>query len=183
MVAETFFSQLDEKGQSIIEFIFMMPVLVGLFVLMYRFNSAIQISIVNQRYMRSHMLGINFNSPVYPQRSLISASFANTGAKTNQFVMGVSEDTWFADDGETVEKHSPQVMKQLIARSKNKMGPDPENEEPERRGNVRIRSTIAMCTQSNVVGGTGKLAIRTPAALKEGFQSNAFYYCGGPIDE
>lgn len=174
---------LDEQGQSIIEFIFMMPVLLGLFTLMYRFNSAIQISIVNQRYQRAHLLSTNFNSPVYPQRTLIHQRFASNEHKTNQFIMGVSENTWSTnEDGEESDGVAV-VMKQMIARSKNKMGPDPENEEPERRGRVRIRSTIAMCTQSNVVGGTGKLAIRTPAALKEGFQSNAFYYCGGPLNE
>ena len=54
---------LKEDGQSIVEFLVSLPLLVGLAVVLIRVNSAIQMSIVNQQYARAQTLNLTYNSP------------------------------------------------------------------------------------------------------------------------
>jgi len=46
----------SERGQSVLEFVFMLPILLGLIVIMVRSNTVIQMSIVNQKYARAQAL-------------------------------------------------------------------------------------------------------------------------------
>ena len=80
-----------ESGQSILEFLLMLPMLVGLVLILVRINTAIQVSIVNQQYARSHALWLNFNSAVYPQLALREGHL--TANNDNQMVIGVSDNT------------------------------------------------------------------------------------------
>jgi len=53
----------NNKGQSLFEFILLLPVLLGFSTILIRINTAIQISIVNQQFTRDQ-LGILINNSV-----------------------------------------------------------------------------------------------------------------------
>ncbi|MEO5970142.1 MAG: hypothetical protein ABIQ95_09460, partial [Bdellovibrionia bacterium] len=53
----------NNEGQSVIEFIFMLPLLIGMSTLLVNINTAIQMGIVNQQYARFQTLFLTFNSP------------------------------------------------------------------------------------------------------------------------
>lgn len=140
----------EESGQSVLEFLFMIPVLIGLVILLIRMNSAIQISIVNQKYARAQTTWLTFNSSVYPRLGFRdpadSKSFVGLGY--NRMEIGVSERPVRDTGGVAV------AQTQLIARDVQKAGPDGGSQsEPESRGNVRIRTMVALCTPTFSVKG------------------------------
>jgi len=79
----------NEEGQSLLEFLLVLPVLLGLVALMTRVNTAIQASLVYQQYARAQTTFLTFNSPVYPSLRL-QASELN-GKNYNQMTIGVSD--------------------------------------------------------------------------------------------
>lgn len=138
-----------ESGQSIVEFLLMLPMLVGLVLILVRVNTAIQISIVNQQYARSHALWLNFNSPVYPQLALREPHL--TAQQDNQMVIGVSDNV-APEDGSNFQ---PVASTSYVARKKGQA--DSTDPESSKRANVRIRDTVTICTQSNVISGKAGL--------------------------
>ena len=171
----------DQSGQSILEFMLMLPMMIGLVLILVRVNSAIQVSIVNQQYARAQAHWLAFNSPNFPQRlkagkpSLLINSFIDK--PSNRMVIGVSENN--ASGGDDAQ-YTPEATTQLVARSKAKAGPDntaPGDDSFTERGTVRIRTTVAMCTQTNVISGiSGKLEALTAGSLGE---HAIFQFCLG----
>lgn len=149
-----------ESGQSIIEFMFLLPMLVGLAVLLVRVNTAIQISIVNQQYARQHVLFLTYSSPVYPRIRIREDSFIERGF--NQMLIGVSEN--LAPEGSYV----PKASTKNIAR-KPKLGSNDVKSEPSERGEVRVRTTVSLCTQPNVInfGSSGGGSLQPILPLKK----------------
>jgi Flp pilus assembly protein TadG len=169
----------NQEGQSIIEFLFMLPLFVGLIVILIRVNTAIQVSLVNQQYARAQALWLTFNSPVYP--SIFSRS-QNLAAKGyNQMLIGV------ADNREDENgNYRPKATVQNVARQKNVGSNDPQTEPPS-RALVRVRTTVTLCTQSEVVktGGTyqpilasNELGVGGTSAMSEDPQQ--FDFCRSP---
>lgn len=146
---------LGERGQSVLEFVFMLPVLLGLIVVMVRSNTVIQMSIVNQKYARAQALWLAFNSPHYPRRS-----FRTPGTAGDQFVqygfnrmvIGMAE-TPVDDTGGKAT-----ASMQTVVRGGVPAPEGPSQSEPIDRAKVRVRTTVALCTQTN--------AIVTPQGLK-----------------
>lgn len=132
----------SESGQSILEFLMILPILMGMVVVLIRINTAIQIAIVNQQYSRAQTLFLTFNSPFYPkvsmQKSLVTRNF-------NQLVIGVSENTT-DNQGDT----SPVASTQVITR-KPTQGADAPQTEPLTRSKVRIRNTVTLCAPTYIV--------------------------------
>jgi hypothetical protein len=143
-----------ESGQSIVEFLLMLPMLVGLVLILLRVNTAIQVSIVDQQYARSHALWLNFNSPVYPQLALREPHL--TAQQDNQMVIGVSDNV-APEDGSNFQ---PVASTSYVARKKGQA--DSSDPESSKRANVRIRDTVTICTQSNVVQGKGGMVPALP---------------------
>src|SRR5690606_10882360 len=79
----------DESGQSVLELLFMLPILVGMAVLLIRINMAIQVSINNQKYARAQTLYLTFNNSVYPVRDL----FGGAAPPFNRMEVGISEES------------------------------------------------------------------------------------------
>jgi hypothetical protein len=138
----------DEHGQSVLEFVFMLPVLLGLIVIMVRSNTVIQMSIVNQKYTRAQALWLTFNSPYYPR-----LSFRKDGSPDDQFVrygfnrmvIGMAEKP-VDDTGGKATASTQTVVRGGVP------APDgPSQSEPVDRAKVRVRTTVALCTQTNVV--------------------------------
>jgi hypothetical protein len=143
----------EEQGQSLLEFLLMLPMMIGLIVIMSRVNSAIQASIVDQQYARMQTLWLTFNSPVYPKLGLQSSEL--NGKNYNQMMIGVS------DNEITSDSNQPVASTTMITRSPasaSGASNDPQ-QEPLTRANVRIRNTVTLCTQANLVGGTPILNI------------------------
>jgi hypothetical protein len=89
-----------EQGQSLLEFLLMLPMMLGLIVIMSRVNTAIQASIVDQQYARMQTLWLTFNSPVYPKLGL-QASELN-GKNYNQMMIGVSDNEITSDSNQPI---------------------------------------------------------------------------------
>ncbi|OFZ19708.1 MAG: hypothetical protein A2X94_16775 [Bdellovibrionales bacterium GWB1_55_8] len=168
--------QAGEKGQSLLEFLLLLPVLLGLVSMMVKANTAIQVSIVNQQYARAQALFLTYNSPVFPQNRLRQESL--TGRGYNQMVIGVSADK--VEDAST-----PVATVQQVAR-KGVQGNENSAEEPELRAAVRVRTNVVLCTQQNVLAdgkailrlGGGDFEAVSTYALNEG---STFQPCRSPL--
>lgn len=171
-----------ESGQSILEFLLMLPMMVGLVLILLRVNQAIQVSIVNQQYSRMHALWLNFNSPVYPQLALKEPHL--TTQLDNQMVIGVS-DNIAPTDG---TRFQPVASTSYVARKRGIS--DQDDQSVTKRANVRIRDTVTICTQSNVVVGKSGLVPVLPMdpvalTLKGNFNltesPTQFQFCGSNL--
>jgi len=134
-------SGLDEKGQSLLEFLFMLPLMIGLIVIMVRVNSAIQVSIVNQKYSRSMALSLAQNSPYYPRKELQADNFIQSGY--NRMVIGVADKPISDTDNRAEATTQLVVRDQVIAG-----GEGAAQAEPVERALVRVRTTVSLCTHT-----------------------------------
>jgi len=130
----------NEKGQSVLELILMLPAMVILTMLMIKINTVIQVSIVNQKYSRSHALALALNSPYFPGMHLRTNDLINIGF--NQMIIGVAAT-------EVVGGAPPDAMKVNITR-RGVEGSEDKVTPPE-RSNIRVRGTVSLCTQQNVL--------------------------------
>jgi hypothetical protein len=58
--------QMDCRGQGVVEFLFVLPVILLMSMFLVRTNTVIQMSIVNQKYARAQNLFLTYNSAEYP---------------------------------------------------------------------------------------------------------------------
>src|SRR4051812_28584394 len=101
----------QEEGQSIIEFLLMLPMILALTFILFRVNSAIQVSIVNQQYSRAQILFLTYNNPYYPELDK-QQNMRQSG--NNQMVVGVSDKLAVGS-----AKFHPDATVQLITRNAN----------------------------------------------------------------
>src|SRR4051812_29710869 len=87
----------SESGQSVLEFLLVLPLLLTIILLLMRVNTVINMGIVNQKYARAQVFFIAENSPEYPARVGVVSNLANSGM--NQLIVGVSESHPADDDG------------------------------------------------------------------------------------
>jgi hypothetical protein len=179
----------NDEGQSVLEFLLMLPMMVGLVVILVRINTAIQISIVDQQYARAQTLTLAYNNPVFPLLRLREPHLTAIGY--NQMVLGVSDNPANNDEGH----YTPKAATFYIARTKGK--PSGEDQaQPNERALVRIRNTVTLCTQPNVMakgGGpapilelknAGSEASPVYVAVNNyqlGENPKQFDYCGSPM--
>ncbi|HTL12454.1 MAG TPA: hypothetical protein VL588_08210 [Bdellovibrionota bacterium] len=139
-----------DAGQSLVEFLIMLPIVVSLATLMVRVNTVIQVSIVNQRYARAQALFLAYNSPYYPELRLRKRM---RDLDSNELILGVSnKNAPLADSGQEYEPDP--VIIPIVSRGK-PVGDD-QSPEPTQRGRVRVRSTVTLCTQVNVIQQNGE---------------------------
>lgn len=136
----------NESGQSVVEFLIVLPILLGLSVLLIRVNTAIQVSIVNQQYARAQTHFLTFNSSVYPSLRLRKFNMHANGF--NQMMIGVSDKA--IPEGQDTAPPEATVIQ--ISNSKEYKGSDENQLEPEQRSRIRVRTTVTLCTQTEVVG-------------------------------
>lgn len=161
-----------------------LPLMAGFFLILLRVNMAMQVSIVNQQYARSQALFLAYNSAVYPELRLQNSSLNEK--RYNQMIIGVSDNTPPDDTG---GKYQPRATTQNITQKK-VGGSEEAHQEPERRAAVRIRNTVTLCTQTNVIdeGGSYKPVIELtgdPRSLRVAGNSKLnertlFDYCHHP---
>ncbi len=164
----------SQAGQSLLEFVLLLPALLGLCVIMIRTNTAIQRAIVDQQYARQQALFLTIHSPIYPNRRLIMGSFIRTN-KSNQMVIGLSENI-----ANTTSNYVAQASTEYIAR-KPGLGSDEPQKEPLERAKIRIRSTVTLCTQSNsLADGTVIMPTSRPYTLSS---KSKFAFCKNLVNE
>ena len=133
------FMETGEAGQSVLEFLLMLPMLVGFVMILMKVNTAIQISIVDQQYARAQTLFLTMNSPFYPTRATQAALVS---VQTNSMLVGVS-------NNQSTPGYTPSATTQWVARTSNAVGADNSpKSEPKRRASVRIRNSVTLCTQN-----------------------------------
>jgi hypothetical protein len=178
MAAERRFAFLprDRRGQSLIEFVLILPALVGMFFLLLRVDQAIQVSIVNQKYSRQRLFELIGNSPQYPDLSRVPALVQKSD---NRLVIGVSEETTLGI-GTDFQPSAPTMR---ITRTKKAAegGSNEAGKEPNRRADVRIRNTVEICTPI-LVSQSGTSSVPVASALSD-VTFNRLTYCTGGIDE
>jgi len=141
----------SSSGQSVLEFIFTLPLLIGLSILLLRINSAISISIVNQQYARAQALYVAFNSPFFPE---MNRKVTMIERKQNAFLVGIS-----AEPAPEDQAYVPSAPVYNIARNKRLAGmaSNENGLEPMTRANIRVRSTVTLCAESQFIGTGGKI--------------------------
>jgi hypothetical protein len=163
-----------ESGQSLLEFLLMFPMLLGLVMITVRANTAIQMAIVNQKYSRSQTLFLTLNSPVYPP-----LRFTRRGTFEKGFhIMNVG----VSDNLATGEAdYKPIASTQMILRRRGAQGgSDEAKAEPEKRSEVRIRNTVSLCTPSFSVGSGSNRVMMVGGPSGELQSASAFAYCNNP---
>ena len=171
------------RGQSVLEFLFMLPLIIGFTVIVVRVNTAIQVSIVDQQYARQQTLHLAFNSAYYPRMDLRVGLLDQRGY--NQMILGVSDNT----PPSRAESFHPKATTQLVTRPLSGLkGSNERGEDHQERGIVRVRDTVTLCTQTNVVNSAA--GRRTPIVLFNSDlkplgrnilnEDSTFELCGGP---
>lgn len=137
-------------GQSVLEFLLLLPLMMALIMLMIRVNLVIQEGIVDQQWARAQALFVSANGAVYPRRPLIIQDLA--GLNYNQFVVGVSDTFIKSTDAEGDGGGRATASVYDISGGK-LAGSDQNTEEPAQRSKVRVRNTVTLCTPVITVGG------------------------------
>lgn len=141
----------DDSGQSVLEFLLILPVMMAVVMLMIRVNTAIQMSVVDQKYARSQITFLAANASEYPQRAGIITELGKDGM--NQLVVGVSEDA--PRDTEGGEGAETAASTYYIGRRPGGMGEDPANGDSiSKRVTIRVRNTVTICLPMISFGGT-----------------------------
>lgn len=160
----------DESGQSILEIVFILPFLFTFIALLYKINMAAQIAINNVQYARSQMFILTANSSEYPRLSFRfgafnpAASFHTEGHA--RMVLGVADPEAVAaagaSDSGTLEPIPP--IQNIARRGTTQPGSNAAGE-PKNRTDVRVRNTVAICTQFNSAKDGGRVLDWYPSLL------------------
>lgn len=161
-----------QKGQSMLEFALLLPLITGMFMLVIQVQMAISTAIVNQKYARGQLYFLFFNNRYYPEYFFIR--------KTDQSVMGqlwvgVSSINHFGDDNPF-----PSAPTVKVGRFK---PPEDENIHSEftgdsegqpKRQNIHVRILSFTCVPPL---GRNVNAFFTEGSLEEATFEGGFQYC------
>ncbi|MDR3607403.1 MAG: hypothetical protein P4M08_08485 [Oligoflexia bacterium] len=169
----------DQSGQSVLEFLLTLPLMVGLAVLMIRVNTVIQMGIVNQQYVRAQTLYVSDNAADYPQRPGFISVLASS--QYNQLVVAMVEPQELAGDPAT----SPPATTYRIAPKTLNGFNNNDQTEAALRGVLRIRSTVTLCIPT-LVSSSGTpvrpISLISPPGQAIGMSSDPaqFIFCHAP---
>lgn len=142
----------NEKGQSLLEVIFLVPFLFMFVALLYKIQMAIQMAIVNTQYARSQVFVLTANSPEYPRLQFRTFPKMFSGGNQDRMVLGVADpESLAASEGSdgTIE---PMPQTQKINRLGSTVMGSSDRGEVAKRTELRIRNTAGICTQLNSAG-------------------------------
>ena len=166
----------NRRGQSVLEFLLVTPILFGMTMLMIRVNSVTQMAIVNQRYAREQLMFIAGNGADYPRRPSMVSEYATNGG--NVLTIGVSDTPPPSGDTET-ESIIPATT-YSIARTPASPQGDNSTKEPTQRTNIRIRNTVSICMPFISNGGQPVIPVPQNGAISNYGVPNApqgFAFC------
>ena len=154
----------------------MLPLIVGMMVTVVKANTAAQTSIVNQQYARAQALFLTYNSPDYPNLSMVDKAFTGAGINANQMVIFVGEEN--TDDFDQENEIKPSAPTQAIAQNAGGSKGAPVGKLGASTGKVRVLSSVSLCTQSNTIASGGGV---TPTARMT--ELTDFRFCSYPFIE
>ena len=158
----------SNEGQGILEVVLVLPFLFTFVILLYKMNMASQMAINNAQIARSQMFQLTANSPEYPR---LEFRFKDLGAKWiheeghARLVMGVSDKP--ANSNEEVAEIEPIPQIQPVGRRGSTVKGSSDSGEVSLRNEVRVRNTVAICTQFNSATSGGKRLDLTPAIMAQ----------------
>lgn len=120
--------------------------------MMVKVNTVIQVSIVNQQYARAQALFLTYNSPFYPGLNFTATNDTMIDRGLDVMVLGVSDN--IAPKPDEDEPYEPKATKLSIIRSGADAGDD-SDPEPQLRGRIRVRTSVALCTKVNSFSANG----------------------------
>lgn len=156
----------NERGQSILEVVFVLPFLFSFVFLLYKVMMAEQMAINNTQYARSQLYQLTMNQPEYPRiqfRFDSSRGFVVRGQ--DKMVLGVA-DPKGVDFGDPNAEIEPIPQIQNIARAQTSEKGSSDQGEVKKRTELRIRNTAAICTQLNSVAPGKPMISEEIRALK-----------------
>jgi hypothetical protein len=145
MIAEAKKHIVNEDGQTLLELVFLIPVLFTFVILLFKSMMAVQMAINNAQFSRSQIYMLTANQPEYPRLQFRMDSKMFIKAEQDRMILGV------ADIGSTGANNEiepvPQTYK--IALNSSSVKGSSERGEVKKRTEIRIRDTAAICTQLN----------------------------------
>src|SRR4051794_28182392 len=100
------------RGQSMVEFAFLVPIIVGMLFVLIQVETAISGAIVSQKYARQHLHFLFFSNRYYPERFLVTLD--RTGDWAGKFWVGVDDNIDF-----NVAEPVPKAPRVGVGREKN----------------------------------------------------------------
>ncbi len=128
-----------QRGQSLVEFAFMVPLILGMLVFLRQVNMAINSSIVNQRYARATLHFLTFNHRWYPEQKFVQRN--SHGTFMRRWWVGVEEQK-APDDEDSSAPIAPTITIGRLPGSDTAGVPAPDDVG---HGKVRIRTTSFIC--------------------------------------
>ena len=164
----------QQKGQSLLEFLFALPVMFGITLILIRVNTAIQSSIVQQKYARGTATFLTWNSPYYPEvnnAKRMGYGGQNEGPTgTNEFILGVMANASNPDGSTT-----PMALDVPVT----KKGPKhPPQGIPDQAKSIFLRNTVSLCTKTHMLAN-GALIHYGNVGINE---QATFDFCRGRYD-
>lgn len=139
----------SESGQSIMEFLILVPLILGFTTLVINMNTAVQSAIVNQQYARLQTHFLTFNNAWFPDNGFQTNLLQK---KVGLFYMGVAENP-INQNGDTDAKAPIVRISRSLAADRVAGASDDERTEPDQRTKVRIRASSIICPQSLLLMG------------------------------
>lgn len=124
-----------QSGQSLLEFAFLVPLIIGMLTLLVEVETVISAAIVGQKYTRQHFHYLAFNHRYYPENQFLARG---DGTYHERFWIGLD------DNINDRELPKPVAPKFKVGRKKVPGGQDDELESNVRQ-NVRLRISAFMC--------------------------------------
>lgn len=143
-------AKLNQKGQSVLEFLFLMPLVVIFIGLLIRIMIVTQTSIVQQKYARAQALTLTGYSPEFPSTILRQSAYE---LHMNQMLIGIAKNNAPAEDAD----YPPRPPIVAVSRPGTDMGQtNPNPSSLRRRGRVRVRTSVTLCSQLNAIPSGGQ---------------------------
>lgn len=138
-------SERRRRGQSLVEFAFLMPMFIGMMVFLRDVNIAMNMGIVNKKYSRATLHFLTFNHRWYPEQNFIQQYSRNRFM--HRWWVGVEDER--EDMDKNNDKISPKAPTIAVGRYSKGHGSAPEDDTPgidiQRRHKVRIRTMSFIC--------------------------------------
>lgn len=158
-----------QRGQSMIEFAFLVPIIVGMLVVLVQVEMAISSAIVNNKYARQSLHFFFWNHRYYPEHAWLSLT--DTGGLMKRYWLGVSNDpTLGGRGGET----TPVAPTRRIGSQKSPED-DVQGPEVQTRQNVRIRIISVTCVPP--VGEKMGQLFSENGLSEQTFSAGGYRYC------
>ena len=169
----------NDAGQSMLEFVLLLPLFIGIFFLMLRLNSATQISIVNQKYARTTTLRLTYNHPWFVKFSPVgTTSNGVNAARYHRETIGISDEF---TDGNRRPIATSFLITRTPASARGETKDANAQSEPAERAFVRIRNTVTLCLPWSFDSRKQSIVANYPGG-RELDNNDEFNICDGPAE-